>query len=328
MGKNLYYVLKVIKESKEPIDTEEIISYLQLQGIWIGRKSVFSLVEKINEFFNCLTHKQLIKAIRGKGYIINDDYFEDGQLQLLIDSILFNPNLDQNSANELVHKLGLISSANQMERLNIDYRNVNDLTYDLLLNLTAIIKAINNRKNISFKYISYDINDNSLQEIYHTNGNLDSETYVISPYKLILRNSNYYLVGYFNKRKERLSVYRIDRMRIVRNHNSEYIDIQDSFDMKKEFENNVNMFASNERIDLNILFDASILREVVNQFGQDISVSKCFDGRIEALIKDVALSDGLIGWIMMLQDKIEVVLPLDLKELVKARIQDMLKIYE
>ena len=83
----------------------------------------------------------------------------------------------------------MISSVIQMERLNTEHQNDNELTYDLLLNLTTVIKAINNHKNIAFKYISYDIKDNALQEVYHTNGNLNPETYVISPYKLILRNS-------------------------------------------------------------------------------------------------------------------------------------------
>lgn len=314
--------------------TKNVPSTVSNGNIWMkkARNDVINICsvfnKKLNDFYYCLSNKQLIKTIRRRGYIIDEDFFEDGQLQLLIDSVLFNPNLDKKSANDLVNKLALISSVIQMERLNTEHQNDNELTYDLLLNLTTVIKAINNHKNIAFKYISYDIKDNALQEVYHTNGNLNSETYVISPYKLILRNSNYYLIGYFDKRKDSLSVYRIDRMRIVRNHSSSYEDIQDRFDMEKEFENNVNMYVNNERIDLKIAFESSVLREVVNQFGQDINVNKCFDGRIEAFIKDVALSDGLIGWIMMLQDKVEVVFPLSLKEIVKTRIRAMLRIYE
>ena len=53
------------------------------------------------------------------------------------------------------------------------------------------------------------------------------------------------------------------------------------------------MYVSNERIDLKIAFESnSVLREVVNQFGQDINVNKCFDGRIEAFIKRC----GFIRW--------------------------------
>ena len=328
MGEKLYYVFKIIKEAREPISAKDILKRLENYEIFLDIKTVYSLIKKLNDFYYCLSNKQLIKTIRRRGYIIDEDFFEDGQLQLLIDSVLFNPNLDKKSANDLVNKLALISSVIQMERLNTEHQNDNELTYDLLLNLTTVIKAINNHKNIAFKYISYDIKDNALQEVYHTNGNLNPETYVISPYKLILRNSNYYLIGYFDKRKDSLSVYRIYLLRIVRNHSSSYEDIQDRFDMEKEFENNVNMYVSNERIDLKIAFESSVLREVVNQFGQDINVNKCFDGRIEAFIKDVALSDGLIGWIMMLQDKVEVVFPLSLKEIVKTRIRAMLRIYE
>ena len=241
MGEKLYYVFKIIKEAREPISAKDILKRLENYEIFLDIKTVYSLIKKLNDFYYCLSNKQLIKTIRRRGYIIDEDFFEDGQLQLLIDSVLFNPNLDKKSANDLVNKLALISSVIQMERLNTEHQNDNELTYDLLLNLTTVIKAINNHKNIAFKYISYDIKDNALQEVYHTNGNLNPETYVISPYKLILRNSNYYLIGYFDKRKDSLSVYRIDRMRIVRNHSSSYEDIQDRFDMEKEFENNVNM---------------------------------------------------------------------------------------
>ena len=220
MGEKLYYVFKIIKEAREPISAKDILKRLENYEIFLDIKTVYSLIKKLNDFYYCLSNKQLIKTIRRRGYIIDEDFFEDGQLQLLIDSVLFNPNLDKKSANDLVNKLALISSVIQMERLNTEHQNDNELTYDLLLNLTTVIKAINNHKNIAFKYISYDIKDNALQEVYHTNGNLNPETYVISPYKLILRNSNYYLFGYFDKRKDSLSVYRIDRMRIVRNHSS------------------------------------------------------------------------------------------------------------
>ena len=52
------------------------------------------------------------------------------------------------------------------------------------------------------------------------------------------------------------------------------------------------------------------------------------DGKIEAIIKNVALSDGLIGWLMMLQTNVQVLLPLDLKEIIKKRLNLMLRMYE
>ncbi len=62
----------------------------------------------------------------------------------------------------MVEKLSLLSSYKQIKRLNIEDGNNNILTYDPLISLTTIIKAVNNHKNIAFKYISYDIDDNCL----------------------------------------------------------------------------------------------------------------------------------------------------------------------
>ena len=47
--------------------------------------------------------------IRGVGYIIENEFFNDGQLQLLMDSVNSNTNLDKNSAKELTDKLSLLS---------------------------------------------------------------------------------------------------------------------------------------------------------------------------------------------------------------------------
>lgn len=327
MGEKLYYVFKVIKESQEPISGKDIVAVLKEYGIKVDIKTVYSLIERINSFYQCLTDKQLIKTIRRKGFIIADDYFEDGELQFLVDNVISNSNLDQKAANKLVNKLLLLSSNNQKDRLYIEKGQHQDLTFDLLVNLTTIIKAINNQRNIAFKYVSYDIRDNRLIEVYHTNGNLNEETYVVSPYQIIVRNSIYYLVGYFNKRKDSLSVYRIDRMRLVMNYRGRYEDVHESYDIIKEFENNVNMYFSNEHIDLTIIFDRRVIREVVSQFGKDIEVRKTDKQWLEAKILNVAMSDGLIGWLMMLQDKVEVVSPESLRINVKNRLRTMLEMY-
>lgn len=328
MGEKMYYIYKVINESEGIISGKEIQECLKQYGLLLNVKTIYSLIDRINGFYVCLTCKQLIKTVRSKGFIIEEEFFDDGQLQLLIDSIIFNPNLDKRSAEEMVDKLSLLSSPKQIKRLNIENKNDNSLNYDLLLNLTTIIKAINNHRNIAFKYVSYDIVDDQLLEVYHVNGNINSETYVISPYKLILRGSNYYLIGYFSKRKNSLSVYRVDRIRLVRNHNSNYEEIREQYDIVKEIDRNVNMYFSKDRIDLKIRFNQKILKEVVNQFGKDIHVCKGYDGKVEAIIKNVALSDGLIGWLMMLQTNVQVLLPLGLKEIVKKRLKLMLRMYE
>ncbi len=66
-----------------------------------------------------------------------------------------------------------------------------------------------------------------------------------------------------------------------------------------------------------------VLREVIDQFGQDHPVKKDFENRYHLTIEDVLISDGLIGWLMMLQDHVKVIKPYSLQEKMKKRIEKM-----
>ena len=179
------------------------------------------------------------------------------------------------------------------------------------------------RKNIYFKYVSYEIKRNKFVEIAHNHGNHkeNNEFYIISPYKLIQRDSKYYVLGYFNQRPDKLSIYRLDRMRLVRNHKSPFEE-GEQFDLEQEVDH-INMYVSGQKDTLEISFDEVVLREVIDQFGQDHPVKKDFENRYHLTIEDVLISDGLIGWLMMLQDHVKVIKPYSLQEKMKKRIEKM-----
>ena len=62
---------------------------------------------------------------------------------------------------------------------------------------------------ISFKYLKYSINDVKNQ-VERGHG----EKYTVSPYKLMIDNGNYYLLGFSDKFQE-IRIYRLDRMKSV-----------------------------------------------------------------------------------------------------------------
>ena len=277
----------------------------------------------------CVTLLKYIKTKHRKGYTINEEFFNDGQIQYLWDSILYNNDLDQKEVNILLTKLQTLSSNKQLSRIQNQTIRQNDIrNYDLLLNMTTIIKAINEKKNIYFKYVNYEIKRNRLVEISNIHGNHqdNKEFYIISPYKLIQNNSKYYVIGYFDKRPDSLSLYRLDRMRLVRNHKSKYFE-GEQFDVE-QIDNPINMYISGEKEDLEISFDQSIIKEVVDKFGQDNRVTKDYENRYHLIVKDVLINEGLIGWLMMLQDKITVIKPYSLQEEMKKRIEKTLKQYQ
>ena len=326
----LYYTYLIIKESLDYIPAIEIKGQLEEKyQIKVDIKTVYQAIRNINELSHYIYQKDIIKTKHRKGYAINEEFFNDGQIQYLWDSILYNNDLDQKEVNILLTKLQTLSSNKQLSRIQNQTIRQNDIrNYDLLLNMTTIIKAINEKKNIYFKYVNYEIKRNKLVEISNTHGNHqdNKEFYIISPYKLIQNNSKYYVIGYFDKRPDSLSLYRLDRMRLVRNHKSKYFE-GEQFDVE-QIDNPINMYISGEKEDLEISFDQSIIKEVVDKFGQDNRVTKDYENRNHLIVKDVLINEGLIGWLMMLQDKITVIKPYSLKENMKERIEKTLKQYQ
>ena len=321
----LYYTYLIIKESLDYIPAIEIKMLLEEKyQIKVDIKTVYQAIRNINELSHYIYQKDIIKTKHRKGYAINEEFFNDGQIQYLWDSILYNNDLDQKEVNILLTKLQTLSSNKQLSRIQNQTIRQNDIrNYDLLLNMTTIIKAINEKKNIYFKYVNYEIKRNRLVEISNIHGNHqdNKEFYIISPYKLIQNNSKYYVIGYFDKRPDSLSLYRLDRMRLVRNHKSKYFE-GEQFDVE-QIDNPINMYISGEKEDLEISFDQSIIKEVVDKFGQDNRVTKDYENRYHLIVKDVLINEGLIGWLMMLQDKITVIKPYSLQEEMKKRIEKM-----
>ena len=277
----LYYTYLIIKESLDYIPAVEIKKLLEENyQIKVDIKTIYQAIRNINELSKYIYQKEIIKTKHRKGYSIDEEFFNDGQFQYLWDSVLFNNDLNEDEVNALLTKLQTLSSSKQLSRIQNQPRKNQPRNYNLLLNMTTVIKAIHEKKNIYFKYVSYEIKRNKFVEIAHNHGNHkeNNEFYIISPYKLIQRDSKYYVLGYFNQRPDKLSIYRLDRMRLVRNHKSPFEE-GEQFDLEQEVDH--------------------------------------------LTIEDVLISDGLIGWLMMLQDHVKVIKPYSLQEKMKKRIEKM-----
>lgn len=327
MGKRMYYILKIIQESMgKGISAQKIQEELVEQGMKMNIKTVYDTISSINQFFYEIIGEDMILSKQKIGYSINKDIFNDGQLQLLLDSIVYHQDLTKEDKLILKNQLLKLSSSKQKSRLILSNIDDKDVSFSLFLNLNTIMKAIDEKKSITFQYINYKYDSHHFLEVF-VKDNKD-EPYIISPYQIILNNNHYYVLGYYPQRKDELSIYRIDRMRYILVSQRPFVDIREQFDMEEKVHKMMNMYSHKENIDLTIEFHQSILREVISKFSLDIEVDRKQLNWYEATIKDVALSDGLIGWIMMLQDHIKVIAPYSLKEEIKARITRMKDLYD
>ncbi len=327
MGETMRMILEIMKTNKDKaISGKAIKQALEGQGIYLDIKTIYAHIRQINAFFMPLLHEEMIVSIHSVGFVIAHDYFEDGQLQLLVDAIRYNKDLTQEEGQELIDKLIALSSAPQQARLLLEEKPHDHKNFSLMLNLTNIMKAIDNRKNISFEYVDYEIQDHHPVEVSHP---MDAKKnrYIVSPYAIVLDNNHYYLIAYFAKRKERLSMYRIDRMRIIQTSKGTYIDIQEQYDMENYIKNAFNMFLNGKNIDLIIDFEESILREVVSRFGESIEIKALQEKWYEAKIKDLTYTRGLLMWLLMMGARIKVKAPLEVKEDLIKELQETMYYY-
>lgn len=325
MGKELYYVWMLISQSEGHMTASAIVDELEEYDIHVGIKRVYSLITTLNDLIACFCGKKLIMRVAGNGYRVEDGVLEDGQLQFLLDMVLNNKNLDKEEQAGLYDRLISLSSLAQRDRLIIHEIEENG-DKDMLLSLTTIIQAINHENNIRFRYIDYEIKKNQLVISESNRGNAVKD-YVVSPYYLYYANGNHYLIGYYSKHPDHLTTFRLDRMRLVRSSRGHFDDYREQYDLEKEI-HNINNYSVQKKETLHIQFHTSALREVADRFGTQIAVKKLNDCWIDAVIENVGISDGLKGWILMLNQQVKVITPLSLRDDLKNTLQEMLALYE
>ena len=312
--------------SEECISAEEIQRQLEEKGYDIGLKAVYAVIKQINAFTSLMFGKEIIKAVRRFGYIIETGYFDEAQLQLLIDMVNYRQDLSRADKVELINKLLKFSSAKQKDYLIIpELEEDDEEVYSLSRNLKTITSAIRNKKDIRFKYIDYAIIDGHPVETHSTKGNagISHEYYNVSPYNTVIVDGHYYLRAYYNKHSR-----------------TYYFDFDDekkiSESLRQSLEKSMNSFFDGEEITLHIKFDAALIREVVSRFGNEITMTKTipptgynnkqlwYETRIEGII----FNTGLMNWIRQFGPMMVVVGPEKLKDSIVSALEENLSYYK
>lgn len=328
MENELLLIFKIFATSpKTWIRGADLQKKLAKRGYHCSVKTIYKHIHTINGLFREVVGADMIISRRSLGWQFVQGYFDEGQLQLLTDAIRYNKDLSYREKTELIGKLLYFSNSTQITHTDLP-ADKEDKPFSLMVNLSVIMKAIGEEKNIIFQYVNYAIGeDHRPFEVASKHGNRGIN-YVISPYQIVLDNNHYYLIGYFDARKDSLSMYRVDRMRRVMTYKGMYIDIRDSLDINEFIKSNFNMFVGGKETDLVLHFHKNILRELVSRFGEDMTITPLSGPWYEAVIRHQSYSRGLISWILMLGGQIEVVAPKHIREEIKTEMEKALDRYK
>jgi predicted DNA-binding transcriptional regulator YafY len=312
----LYKILTELSDEAHPISTVELIKLLNDRyGVQAHRVTISKDIGVLEQ---CGADIVTINTTQNK-YFIGSRLFELPELKLLIDAVESSKFITEKKSEELVKKLSSLTSVNQSEKLK---RNLctanrikpgNEMVYYIV---DAINEAINNKKKIAFQYFEYDARK---QQKLKNNG----KEYIFSPYTLAWNGDYYYVVG-FSDKHQGLGAFRVDRiMKTPTILDIEAVPSSEDFNIA-DFTKSVFSMYDGEHIVVELKCDNSLMKTMIDRFGEDISTKPYSISEFKATV-EVSASPTFYGWVFGFGGKIEILSPNNVREAYKEQVVQVLK---
>ena len=189
--KPLYIMNYLLQNTDEdhPVTVNQIISYLEAQGISAERKSIYSDIEALQYF-----GLDIVQAGSGRscGYYVAHRNFELPELKLLVDSVQSSKFITHKKTATLIKKIETLASIHEAQLLNrqVFVKNrIKTMNESIYYNVDEIHNGISKNRKIRFLYFEYNVQK---ERQYRRNG----AYYVVSPFALTWDDENYYMVAY------------------------------------------------------------------------------------------------------------------------------------
>lgn len=184
---------------------------------------------------------------------------------------------------------------------------------------TKIGKNPHTPEKISFKYLTTTINKTAAERRH-------GEKYIVSPYKLVINDGNYYLLGYDDK-SAAARTYRVDRMKDIkplgtpRDGEELFRTVNDKafvmqkfgmYDGKKEF--------------VTLRFINPLLDTVIDKFGSKLFYQKVDDKHFSVQV-EVPITDQFFGWLCGFGKRVKIISPPPIQDKFKEYLDKIISIY-
>lgn len=334
---------------------DAIVEYLRDDlGIDAERRSIYRNIEEINKALWLLeneddadifaaeeaietdendSEKFIVYDRHLKGFRVVRRKYELSDIRLMAECIYASRYISQSEAERLVDIIKGFVSEEQSREIRTDalvtarQRTLNKST---LRNVSTIYDAMSKMiegekhipEKISFQYLKYTIDDLEKQTERRKGAK-----YIVSPYKLIINDGNYYLLA-FDDNSQQIRTYRVDRMKAI-NRLGTPRDGAEAFaaiDMKTYTQRTFSMFGG-ERERVSIRFVSSLLDTAVERFGRyNVSYSRSDDHHFN-VSADVEISDQFFGWLCGFGTKAKLLFPQAVAEEFVAYLEKISKMY-
>ncbi|MCR5591626.1 MAG: WYL domain-containing protein [Lachnospiraceae bacterium] len=310
-------VLRKHSDEDHHLTQQEIIRLLDSEyGMKCDRRSVKANVEALIEMDYDIT--------MDNGYALLGREFEDAELRMLIDSVLFSRNITGTQAQTLINKLKSFGSkffeakvshvANSPLMPRTDNKHV-------MITISNLNDAIEKKKKVRFRYLYYGT-DFKL----HDRG----KEYIVNPYQMIASNGHYYLLCNVDK-FDNATYFRIDKITKLEILTEKIKPIREvegyknGLDLPKHMAEHLYMFCG-KSVPVKMKCKAESIDTLVDWFGKDFKVLEEKDGEIT--VRVVCNEHAIHYWALQYGMYFEVLEPAEVRDNLRKEINKMAKKYK
>lgn len=307
-------------------DENHLMNYLEiiekLDLIYGERPDIKTIASNIGTLIDA--GYQIIKC-GNRGCYLAERNFEDGELMYLVDAINSSNSIPAKQAKELIDKL--TKSCSKFQKTKYKATNKIDLVSksknkEIFYIIEILNEAIEKGKKVSFFYNEYKVSKELTPRF-------KGKEFKINPYFLVNSRGKYYLVCNYDKYNN-IANYKIDFISNIKLLNEtikpmKELNDNENFSKEKYIKEHIYMtFGKSIAVTLK-LEEPKYLGDVIDWFGDDISVIENNDGTLKVELK--VNEQALIYWAMQYGKHIEVLTPNETREKIKSTLNEIIKKY-
>ena len=344
----LSYLMKYSDEDN-PIPASDIVAYLVESGVPAERRSIYRDIAEINKAIymtenDCDIYeaeeaveddeeKTVVYDSHKKGFYVRQRHFEISDIQLIAECVCAARFISESKSKSLLEVIKGFVSEPQAEKIKHDVFLVDRIktenrfvhTYIATINDAMSTEREGEKhipEKIGFKYFKYS--PSGMEQKPIRNG----DTYVVSPYKLLINDGNYYLLG-FDDKKQDMRTFRVDRMRDVRLLGAPRCGAEKfkEIDIRTYTQRVFSMYGGKEE-NVQIRFSNFLLDAVVDQFGTKGASYSQYDERHFTVNTKVEVSPQFYAWLCRFGKAAKILSPQEVINGFKQHVDKIREMYE
>ena len=306
-------ILRKYSDEQHSLTQQDIIKLLDKNyGMECDRRSVKNNILSLKEMGYDISME--------KGYRLLSREFDDAELRILIDSVLFSRSISTRQAKGLIEKIRDLAS----NYFNVKVSHVSNLpklhrtqNKQAMYSLDSINDAIADKKKISFIYneIGTDFKMHPKRE----------DPYIVNPYQIVANNGKFYLIGNYDK-YDNVAHFRIDKMTDVRvlkvkaKPMKQVPELENGLNLPKHMAEHIYMFSGPGK-NIKLETTADMMSELTDWFGYDFKIMIQKGDKITVRLS--CNEEAMRFWALQYGPYVEVLEPESLRNQIKEDIKGM-----